>query len=123
MDHHDEASLGVQITTRGSTAAIEIAGEPLDPTAVGAYTVSQVPGEPAHVVLHLADRADPRFEGMARVSVADAPDPGPAAAVFLSAIDAEELERAALARLDMGGDPRALTQAMLDQLGEWARGL
>ncbi|MFE1935239.1 hypothetical protein ACFW95_33665 [Streptomyces sp. NPDC059474] len=50
------------------------------------------------------------------------PDPGPAAAVFLAAISAEELERAALARSDLGTEPYSLTNAMLTQLGEWARG-
>lgn len=95
----------------------------MDPGAVSAYAISQIPGEPAHVILHLADRGDTRFEGMARVSVAESPDPGPAAAVFLAAIDAEELERVSLARPDLGTGPHSLMQAMLAQLGKWARGV
>ncbi|WP_436957987.1 hypothetical protein [Streptomyces sp. SudanB182_2057] len=55
--------------------------------------------------------------------MADLPDPGPAAAVFLDAIDPEALERAALARPDLGTEPYSLTKAMLTQLVEWARGL
>ena len=122
MDQQDEALRNVRIAARGPQTTIEINGEPVDFRAVGAYTVSRLPGEPPHVVLHLADSRDTQFEGMARVSVADMPDPGPAAAVFLAAINPEELERAALARLDLGADPHSLTEAMLTQLGEWARG-
>ncbi|MFF7092846.1 hypothetical protein ACFY9A_10675 [Streptomyces rubradiris] len=55
--------------------------------------------------------------------MADLPDPGPAAAVFLDAIDPEALERAALARPDLGTEPYSLTKAMRTQLVEWARGL
>ncbi|MBT2390681.1 hypothetical protein J7E87_14920 [Streptomyces sp. ISL-1] len=123
MDHSDSSRHHVRITANGATATVEIGGQVVDPRAVSAYSVSQLPGEPAHVVLHLADRADTRFSGMARVSVADAPDPGPAAGAFLAAIDAEELEREALARPDLGTGPHSLTLAMLTQLGEWARGV
>ncbi|MFE5162593.1 hypothetical protein ACFRNT_29595 [Streptomyces sp. NPDC056697] len=122
MDNKDERLQKVRIAARGPQTTIELDGELVDFRAVGAYTVSQLPGEPAHVVLHLTDPADTRFDGMARVSVADMPDPGPAAAVFLAAISAEALERAALARSDLGTEPYSLTNAMLTQLGEWARG-
>ncbi|WP_180685915.1 hypothetical protein [Streptomyces gossypiisoli] len=123
MDHKNSSRHQVRLTAHGDTATVEIDGERVNPHAVGAYTVSQLPGEPAHVVLHLTDQDETRFAGLARVSVADVPDPGPAAAVFLAAIDAEELERAALARADLGTGPHSLTQAMLTQLGEWARGV
>jgi hypothetical protein len=113
----------VRIITRGPGAEIQIDGQLVGARAVAAYTVSQLPGEPAHVVLHLADRGDVRFEGVARVSVGELPEPGPAAAVFLAAIDPGELERAALARPDLGTGPHSLTQAMLTQLQEWARGV
>ncbi|MER6127882.1 hypothetical protein ABT173_35930 [Streptomyces sp. NPDC001795] len=95
----------------------------MDSSAVKAYTVSHFAGEPAEVLLHVADRGDIRWSGMARIAVADLPDPGPAAAVFLDAIDPEALERAALTRPDLGTEPYSLTKAMLTQLGEWARGL
>ncbi|MFE4535803.1 hypothetical protein ACFRKB_12060 [Streptomyces scopuliridis] len=123
MDHHDKTGRSVRITAHGPNTAVEIDGDKLDFDAIGAYSVSQLPGEAAHVVLHLANREDTRFDGYARVSVADVPDPGPAAAVFLGAIDAEELEHAALARPDLGTGKHSLTQAMLTQLGEWARGV
>ncbi|MFD5738541.1 hypothetical protein ACFXJM_11320 [Streptomyces massasporeus] len=125
MDHtdHNEAACRVQITARGGRADIEIDGARVDPGAVKAYTVSHFAGEHPEVLLHVADRGDTQWSGMARVAVADLPDPGSAAAVFLDAIEPEALERAALARPDLGSEPYSLTKAMLTQLGEWARGL
>ncbi|MFI1163257.1 hypothetical protein ACH4UM_06515 [Streptomyces sp. NPDC020801] len=124
MDHDSDETLhSVRITARGAKAAIEIDGQRVDPGGLSGYTVIHREGEPPQVVLYPGDYAESTFEGLTRVSVADMPDPGPAAAVFLSAIDAEELERSALARPDLGTDPHSLTQAMLMQLVEWARGL
>ncbi|MFE2179055.1 hypothetical protein [Streptomyces sp. NPDC059455] len=123
MDCHDSARHHVRITARGGQATVEVDGERVDPRAVGAYTITQIVGEPAQVLLHVTDHGSDQWSGMARVSVADVPDPGPAAAVFLDAIDPEALERAALARPDLGTEPYSLTKAMLIQLGEWARGL
>lgn len=117
------AARRVQITTRGGQADIEIDGKRIEPSAVKAYSVSHLAGEPPEVLLHVADRNDTLWSGTARVAVADLPDPGPAAAVFLDAIDPEALERAALARPDLGTEANSLTKAMLTQLGEWARGL
>lgn len=75
------------------------------------------------VVLRLAARATfpAVLDGLARVYVAEE-QPVIGAAEFLAAIDPEELERAALARIDLGTGPGATTQAILTQLGEWARG-
>ncbi|MGW3193172.1 hypothetical protein ACWDBD_00970 [Streptomyces sp. NPDC001118] len=125
MDHttDKDAARRVAITARGERADIEIDGTRIDPSAVRAYSVSHFAGERPEVVLHVADRGDTQWSGLARVAVADLPDPGPAAAVFLEAIDPETLERAALARPDLGSEPYSLTKAMLTQLGEWARGL
>lgn len=123
MDHHDETLHTVQITARGLKAVIEIDGKRVDPGALTGYTVSHREGEPPQVVLFSRDDVETVFEGLARVAVTDMPDPGPAAAVFLADIDAEELERTALARPDLDAGPHSLTQAMLAQLGEWARGL
>ncbi|GHJ28574.1 hypothetical protein TPA0910_30070 [Streptomyces hygroscopicus subsp. sporocinereus] len=123
MDHNDDALHRVRITAQGAQATIEIDGTRIDPSAIKAYSVSHLAGDRPEVLLHVADRGDTRWSGMARVAVADLPDPGPAAAVFLDAIDPEALERAALARPDLGTEPYSLTKAMLTQLGEWARGL
>lgn len=113
----------VEISARGGRADIEIDGTRIDPSAVKAYSVSHFAGERPEVLLHVADRGDSQWSGMARVAIADPPDPGPVAAIFLDAIDPEALERAALARPDLGTEPYSLTKAMLTQLGEWARGL
>ncbi|MET7898957.1 hypothetical protein [Streptomyces mirabilis] len=50
------------------------------------------------------------------------PEPGPAAAEFLEAMDPVEVERAALARVDLENVPGGGTAAVLRQLAEWARG-
>ncbi|MGP8301994.1 hypothetical protein ACTPOK_29555 [Streptomyces inhibens] len=123
MNDHDQNLHSVRITARGPKAAIEIDGQRVNPGALNGYTISHHEGEPAQVVLYSRDHAEAAFEGLARVAVADVLNPGPAAAVFLSAIDAEELERTALARTDLGTGPHSLTQAMLTQLTEWARGV
>ncbi|GAA1919808.1 hypothetical protein [Streptantibioticus ferralitis] len=122
MVHNDSAGHHVRLRVDGQTTIIEIDGECIDPRGLRGYTISQVPGEPAHLVLHLADSGDTNFDGLARVSVADVTDPGPAVAEFLAAIDPDELERAALTRPDLGAGPGSLTRAMLAQLGEWACG-
>lgn len=123
MDHIGEKLHRVRITARGPKAAIEIDEQPVDPGALSGYTLSHQDGEPPQVILYSGEYVEATFEGLARVAVADAPDPGPAAAVFLAAIDAEELERAALSRLDLGAGQHALTEAMLLQLREWAHGV
>lgn len=125
MDHadHNVVARRVQITARGGHADIKIDGARLDPSAVKAYSVSHFAGEQPEILLHVADRGGSQWSGMARVAVTDLPDHGPAAVVFLDAIDPEALERAALARPDLGTEPHSLTKAMLAQLVEWARGL
>ncbi|MFE7780619.1 hypothetical protein [Streptomyces nigrescens] len=125
MEQTNEAAAArqVEITARGGQADIEIDGTRIDPSTVKAYSVSHLAGEQPDVLLHVTDRGDTQWSGMARVAVADVPDPGPAAAIFLEAIDPEGLERAVLARPDIGSEPYSLTQTMLTQLGEWARGL
>ncbi|WP_201305282.1 hypothetical protein [Streptomyces sp. GS7] len=122
MDHHDEKAHGVRITARGPRAAIEIEGKRLDPGSLSGYTISHQEGEPPHVVLHVENGDAVEFEGLARVAIASPVVVEPTAAEFLAAIDAEELERAVLARPDLGTSPYSLTKAMLTQLGEWARG-
>jgi hypothetical protein len=76
------------------------------------------------VVLHLRPTGTwPAGLGLlARVEVGVPPAPGPAAAAFLEALDALEVERAALARADLENVPGGGTAAVLRQLAEWARG-
>ena len=123
MDHNEEDLHSVTISACGPKAEIEFDGARIEASAVRAYSISHFAGERPEIVLHVADREETQWSGLARVAVADLPDPGPAAAVFLDAIDPEALERAALARSDLGTEQFSLTKAMLAQLGEWARGL
>ncbi|MFI9391895.1 hypothetical protein ACIG53_13540 [Streptomyces bauhiniae] len=124
MDQTNDTALQrVEITAKNGRTDIEIDGRRIEPSTVKAYSVSHLAGEHPEVLLHVADRNEVRWSGFARVALADLPDPGPAAAVFLDAIDPEALERAALSRPDLGAGPGSLTKAMLTQLGEWARGL
>ncbi|WP_425245389.1 hypothetical protein [Streptomyces sp. NEAU-NA10] len=59
---------------------------------------------------------------LARVQVGTSPASGPSAAAFLEALDPLEVERAALARMDLENVPGGGTAAVLRQLAEWARG-
>lgn len=78
------------------------------------------------VMLDLSAHAthDALVDGLARVTVIDREplDPGPAAVVFLAAIDPVTLEETTLNRADLDNEPGSLTRALLRQLEEWARG-
>lgn len=92
---------------------------------VSAVSIDADSHSPAPVVtLVLTPRLDRpiAFDGLARVQIGEPADPGPAAAAFLAAIDAELLEETALNRLDLDPGPQGLTKAMLAQLIEWAQG-
>ncbi|MFF4791621.1 hypothetical protein ACFY2M_18115 [Streptomyces sp. NPDC001276] len=110
----------VQITADQATGTVALDGSDIS-NVVSGYLLSQQAGKPAELFLTQLVKDD--FEGLARVVVGVPPDPGPAAAAFLSAIDAGELEKNALSRHDlMDGGPHELTRAMLRLLSEWASG-
>jgi hypothetical protein len=91
---------------------------------VAAVEVHATPHDLPRVVLHLSPTAawPAELDLLARVEVGIPPEPGPAAAAFLDALDPLEVERAALARLDLENVPGGGTAAVLRQLAEWARG-
>ncbi|MFI1563860.1 hypothetical protein ACH4ZX_12505 [Streptomyces sp. NPDC020490] len=91
---------------------------------VAAVAVQAVPHDLPRVVLQLRPTATwpAELDALARVEIGAPPDPGPAAAMFLEALDPLEVERAALARMDMENVPGGGTAAVLRQLAEWARG-
>lgn len=93
----------------GSIAAVDVHAEPYGPPLV---------------VLQLAsDKGNPSsLDLLAHVQIGVLPEPGPAAAEFLEAMDAIEVERAALARADLENVPGGVTASVLRQLAEWARG-
>ncbi|GHE80196.1 hypothetical protein GCM10014715_39470 [Streptomyces spiralis] len=112
----------VRISASHATATLALDGRDISKQVRG-YQLSQAAGAPPVLVLQMSQLVKDDFEGLARVVIGDPPDPGPAAAAFLAAIDAGELERQVLARHDlMDGGPNELTRAMLRLLQEWARG-
>jgi hypothetical protein len=118
----DDQLRNVRITAEHATGSVALDGRDIS-TKVTGYELRQHAGTPAELLLFLSPLVKDEFDDLARVVVGVAPDPGPAAAAFLSAIDAGELERHALARHDlMDGGPNELTRAMLGLLQEWASG-
>ncbi|MFJ8430423.1 hypothetical protein ACIQ9P_03865 [Kitasatospora sp. NPDC094019] len=113
----------VRIQAVGPTARLEIDGRDIA-DYVASYQLHHTAGGAPELQLLLRPSADPAFEGAARVVVGEAPDPGPAAAAFIAALDPQETERAVLARHDLlDGEPHELTRALLTQLTEWALGV
>lgn len=112
----------VRISTSGRVGTVEIDG--IDYShIVSAYSIQQLAGQPAQVVLQLAPGRTPSdFDGYARVAVGVPYEPGEAAARFLAAIDPSLLERAAMNRADLSGGEYGYTTAVLAQLQQWARG-
>ncbi|MFJ6901515.1 hypothetical protein [Streptomyces hokutonensis] len=119
---NDTAARRIEIRAQGGRADIEIDGTSIAPSAVKAYSVSHFAGERTAVLLHVADRGDTRWAGLARVTVATCLTPVRRLPSSSKAIAPEVLERAALARPDLGTEPFSLMKAMLTQLGEWVRG-
>ncbi|MET7524709.1 MULTISPECIES: hypothetical protein [Streptomyces] len=118
----DDQAHWVRITANHTMGSVALDGRDIS-SKVSGYELRQSAGQPAQLVLFLSPKVTDEFDGLARVAVGVDPDPGPAAAAFLSAIDAGELERNALARYDLlDGQPHEMTRAMLALLQDWASG-
>lgn len=118
----DDELRQVRITADQTAGTVVLDGRDISSSVVG-YELRQLVERPAELVLFLSQLVKDDFDGLARVVVGVPPAPGPAAAAFLGAIDARELERHALARHDlMDGGPNELTRAMLRILVEWSSG-
>ncbi|MFC8449487.1 hypothetical protein [Kitasatospora sp. NPDC057223] len=112
----------VRIQASGPTAVLELNGRDVS-DQVREYQLRHAAGQPPEVLLLLKPTAGADWDGAARVLVGEDPDPGPAAAQFLAALDGGEVERAVLARHDLlDGGPHEFTRALLTQLAEWALG-
>ncbi|MEV4557197.1 hypothetical protein AB0K51_09380 [Kitasatospora sp. NPDC049285] len=123
MDQNSDAGgSSVRISTDGPTARVEVDGRDVGPD-VRAYSLQHEAGQLPELTLLLAPHRFGGWDGTARVAIGEEPDPGPAAAAFLAAIDAGELERAVLNRHDlMDGGQYEFTRALLVQLAQWALG-
>ncbi|MGI5401937.1 hypothetical protein ACQEVG_21335 [Streptomyces sp. CA-135486] len=93
-------------------------------THVTAVDVHADPHDLPRVVLQLKPTGTwpTQLDLLAKVEIGVPADPGAAAAAFLEALDPLEVERAALARLDLENVRGGGTAAVLRQLAEWARG-
>ncbi|MER6075910.1 hypothetical protein ABT187_45635 [Streptomyces sp. NPDC001817] len=85
----------VRITADQTTATLAVDGRDISKQVSG-YQLSQVAGMAPMLVLQMSPLVKEDFEGLAHVVIGDPPAPGPAAAAFLGAIDAGELERRVL---------------------------
>ncbi|MFF2566702.1 hypothetical protein [Streptomyces sp. NPDC058084] len=112
-----------QLTFDGRSYAVAVDGQDVSEHVAG-VDVHAVPHELPRVVLQLSPTATwpVELDLLAGVEIGAPPDPGPAAAAFLEAMDPVEVERAALARMDLENVPGGGTAAVLRQLVEWARG-
>ncbi|MEU8919510.1 hypothetical protein AB0D10_01065 [Kitasatospora sp. NPDC048545] len=112
----------VRIQASGPAAVLEINGRNVS-DQVSEYQLRHTAGQLPEMLLLLKPTAGADFDGAVRVLVGEDPDPGPAAAQFLAALDGAEVERAALARHDLlDGGAHEFTRALLTQLAEWALG-
>lgn len=124
MGSSDPDEHPVKIKMKGpGRAEILLHGVDIAPDLVG-FQLTASPTDVPELVLLVGGRTSSGtdYEGMTRVVVGEQPDPGPAAAAFLAAIDAEALEKAALNRPDLDSERYGGTRAMLAQLIEWAQG-
>lgn len=111
----------VQITADGMTGRVVVDGTDLSKDVRG-YTLEHHVGEAPRLVLHAVAHRGAQFEGLAHVVVGEEHDPGATVAAFLSSVDPEALQQAALSRDDLDGSKHELTRAMLQQLADWAQG-
>lgn len=113
-----------QLRFDGRSYAVAVDGRDVS-EHIAAVEVHAAPHDLPQVVLHLRPTGSwPTELGLlGQVAVQAAPEPGgPATAAFLAALDPLEVERAALARMDLENVPGGGTAAVLRQLTEWARG-
>lgn len=103
---------------------VDVNGEDLTTVTAG-VDISSRGGEVTQAVIHLLPGAEIDFDGEAQVTVVQSYAEADPAAIseWISRVDPKALEEAALNRLDLRNDQaHGLTQALLTQLTEWARG-
>lgn len=124
MDDTTLRARAIRITANpGGGGTVEVDGRDIT-SALRGFTLHADAREVPSLVLDLAPWHDATaVEGFAHVvvGVEAEPDPGPAAAAFLAAIDPATLENTALAG-DIPNGSNGLTRAMLGVLIAWAEG-
>lgn len=114
---------GVRIEATPGDVAITLGGEPLPRGQVTGYVLQHdVHGSLPSLILHTRQPEGVLFEGLATVAVAVQQDHGDVIAQFLSGIDPAALSRAALDRDDLDDGKHGVTEAILKQLADWAKG-
>ncbi|MFD6149363.1 hypothetical protein [Streptomyces sp. NPDC060243] len=113
----------VRIDAQPGDARITLDGNPLPPGTVTAYQLEHhIQDALPTLILHTRQPGNTLWEGLARVAIATPQDPGEQVVAFLSGIDPAALQRAALDRDDLDPGKHGTTQAILQQLADWAQG-
>jgi len=113
----------VRIDAQPGYANITLNGTPLPAGQVTGYVLEHsIADSLPLLILHTRNTDAVAFHGLARVAVADRTDPGQAVADFVAGLDPAAVQRAALDRTDLSGSKTEVTEAILKQIAEWARG-
>jgi hypothetical protein len=115
---------GVRIDAQPGQATISIEGTPLPAGQVIGYQLEHdIATALPMLILHTRQPAGAVWEGLARVAVAEPQDAGEAVAQFVLGLDPAAVQRAALDRTDLSGGKHEITEAILKQIADWARGI
>jgi len=114
---------GVRIDAQPGHASITLDGTLLPAGQVTGYVLEHsIADALPMLILHTRQPEGAEWEGLARVAVAAPQDPQEAIAEFVLGLDPAALERAALDRTDLSGGKHEITEAILKQIADWARG-
>jgi hypothetical protein len=114
---------GVRIDAQPGHATISIDGTPLPAGQVTGYQLEHsIADALPMLILHTRQTDGIAFEGLARVAVAVPHDPGESIAEFVLGLDPVAVQQAALDRPDLSGGKTEITEAILKQIADWARG-
>jgi len=114
---------GIRIDAQPGHASITLDGTPLPAGQVTGYVLEHsIADALPMLILHTRQPEGAVWEGLARVAVAAPQDPQEAIAEFVLGLDPAAVERAALDRTDLSGGKHEITEAILKQIADWARG-
>ncbi len=114
---------GVRIDAQPGSAVITLDGATLPAGQLTGYHLEHSIADALPLlILHTRQPEGLVFEGLARVAVAVPHDPGDAIAEFVLGLDPAAVQQAALDRADLAGGKNEITEAVLRQIADWARG-